>query len=494
MPLAVRTRLSAPLLWALLLACACACLAISSQSLWVDEAQTALKATPDTLHGWWRTLDGEGSSNMQLPLYMLYIWGWARIFGISEIALRAANLPWFILGLIAIFHFLRRHPPLRAATLLLYSLHPFVWYYLDEARPYIMQLSGALLVSGALFAALDEPGQSAQPLPSSWWWAFGAGLFILCGAGLLGVPWAIGPFLLLLSLPAFRRSITRSGLPALALFLPLLTLLALYFLWTVEKNVHASPIAMTLPSMLSTFYEQLGFLGLGPGRLDLRSNSVAATRPFLLPLALLGIPLVLGLIFAASRRFGLGARRILPVLILAVSPILLIFALGFLRDTRILARHLTPLFPFILLAQAFTLLLLWNTRNLLGRLAASLILIALACSSLEVRFAPRHAREDYRAAAAAARESLAQGKIVWWSSDIEGAIYYHLPLDPAELPGVARQLYGVPAHFTAPPDEIFVSRSDILDPAGTVPAFTAAHHYRQVAAWQGVTLWQKPSS
>ena len=484
-------RFPTPLLCALLLACAGACLAVSSQSLWVDEAQTALKAAPETLHGWWHSLDSEGNSNMQLPLYMLYIWGWARLFGVSEFALRAANIPWFILGLLAIVHFLRGHRALRNATLLLYSLHPFVWYYLSEARPYIMQLSGALIVSGALFVALDEP---EQPLPGSWWWGFGAGLFILCGSGILGVPWAIGVILLLFFCPGFRRSITGSGLPALALFLPLLTVLAFYFAWTIEKNVGACPISMTLPSMLSVFYEQLGFLGLGPGRLDLRANSVAATRPFLLPLALLGIPLGLGLILAARRRFGLSGKRVLSILVLTAGPILLIFALGFLRDTRILARHLTPLFPFILLAQAFAVLLLWNSGRLLGRLVACLIVIALACSSIEIRFDPRHARDDYRDAAAAAREALARGKTVWWSADIDAGVYYHLPLDPGERPGAARQLYGVPAHFAAPPDEIFVSRADVLDPVATVPAFVAARHYRQVAAWQGITLWQKPSS
>ena len=174
MPTDRQTRPLAPILF-LLLACGAACVAVSSQSLWIDEAQTAAKAIPGSLHGWWHALATEHNSNMQMPLYMLYIWGWARLFGVSELALRAANLPWFFAGFFAIFHFLRARPCLRNATLLLYCIHPFVWFYLNEARPYLMQLSGALLVTGALFTAMEEDPVETLPVP--------AGHSARCGGG-----------------------------------------------------------------------------------------------------------------------------------------------------------------------------------------------------------------------------------------------------------------------------------------------------------------------
>ena len=43
----------------------------------------------------------EKMSDLQMPLYMAYVWGWARLFGAEEWVLRAANLPWFIGGLLA---------------------------------------------------------------------------------------------------------------------------------------------------------------------------------------------------------------------------------------------------------------------------------------------------------------------------------------------------------------------------------------------------------
>jgi hypothetical protein len=488
MPNPLPSRPAAPLLLAIL-ACAVACLAVSSQSFWIDEAQTALKVVPPTLQGWWHALDTEHNSNMQLPLYMLYIWSWGRVFGVSELALRAANIPWFLLGLFAILHFLRRRAALRNAMALLYCLHPFVWYYLNEARLYMMQLSGALLACGALFAAMDEAG---EPLSRAWWLLLGAGMTILCGAGLLGVPWAIGITAVLLCLPRFRQSISRSALPALAIFGPLLVALALYFAWTIQQKIGTGTLPMNLPSIMAIFYEQLGFLGLGPGRSTLRSESVASLKPYLPALLLLAAPLAWGLVAAGRRCFGLPRRCMAPVMLLAASPVCLIVALGFARHARILARHLTPLFPFVLAMMACALLWLWRSGRPLGRAAAILMAVALAASSLEVRFAFRHSKDDYRSAAASAVQSLAAGKIVWWAADPDAADYYRLPITERARPGAALWVYTVPVRYPAPPDVIYLSKPDLADATGTITAYIAKHHYVPAATWQAFTLWQAP--
>jgi hypothetical protein len=487
MPTRTPARLPA-LPFLLVLAVAAGCFALSTQSLWIDETEQAVIVLHSTLRGCWNALYMDHTSNIQMPLHFLYLWGWVRLFGGSEVALRASNIPWFFIGFFSISHFLRRHPGLRNVTLLIFCLHPFVWYYLDEARPYVMELSGAFLVFGALFDAMDQPG---APLPVSWWWLYGSGLFILCGATVVGVPWAMVVTLFLITLPAFRRSLHRSVAPALV-FIPLLILLALYFAWTFREKFRSASLPMTLPSMLSVFYELLGFLGLGPGRTDLRSNSVSATAPYLVSLAFLGIPLASGFIIAARRRFCLTFGHFIFILLLTGIPVTLTFALGFLRHARMLGRHFTPLFPFILLAQACAVALLWKTGRPLGRIAAVLIVISLAASSIELRLAPRHAKDDYRSAAAAARQALAQHKIVWWAAEPTGAEYYQLPLGGPDLPGSAFSVYGMPAYFASPPDEVFLSKPDLFDNSGQLSAFLTVHHYFPAARWQGFTLWKKP--
>ena len=68
-----------------------------------------------------------------MPLYMFYVWGWARLFGSSEWSLHAANVPWFIAGAVA---FILAFPPgdrRRVTAACVVLLCPFAWYYLDEA-------------------------------------------------------------------------------------------------------------------------------------------------------------------------------------------------------------------------------------------------------------------------------------------------------------------------------------------------------------------------
>jgi hypothetical protein len=475
----------------LLLACAAACIAVSSQSFWIDETQTVLKAIQPTVHGWWSALYSEHNSNLQLPLYMIYVWGWARVFGVSELSMRAANIPWFFAGFFAIAHFLRRRGGLRNAALLVYCLHPFVWYYLNEARPYLMQLSGALLVSGALFAALDEP---EEPLPASWWWLYGAGLTILCGAGLLGVPWAGTMTVLLLFRAGFLRSAGRAGLPAMLVFGPILAFLAVYFAWTLKEGAQPGHAGMSVLSIPFVFYEHLGFVGLGPGRVDVRSGGFGTFLHSLPLLCLLGVPLIYALVCAAAERFGLSLGRLVSICIAVLIPLGAVFALGFAEQFRVLGRHVTPLFPFMLCAVAFAVAFLWSRGRVLDRVAVVLIVIGLATSALECRFAFRHQKDDNRDACAIANATLAQGGTVWWTADDATARFYGLPVSNTPTPGMALFLWKPePAQVArlAPPTLVVLSKPDLFDTNSGVRDFLKQHGYTQFQELPAFTFWRK---
>src|SRR5437868_15518101 len=77
-------------------------LAISHQSYWIDEASTVHKAMMPTVAGWWERLRAEATSNLQLPLYLLYSWGWDKLIGHDEWVMRAANVTWFVVGVLAL--------------------------------------------------------------------------------------------------------------------------------------------------------------------------------------------------------------------------------------------------------------------------------------------------------------------------------------------------------------------------------------------------------
>src|SRR5438270_7602376 len=74
-------------------------LAITRQSLWMDEGFTVWFASHKSMADFFSALLGSPGStgDPQLLFYMLYMWGWVKIFGQSELALRGANIPFALL-------------------------------------------------------------------------------------------------------------------------------------------------------------------------------------------------------------------------------------------------------------------------------------------------------------------------------------------------------------------------------------------------------------
>ena len=70
---------------------------VSSGTLDIDEGFSVWLASHSTLSSLWQALKTGDSSDLQMGLYYVYLWAWTHVFGTSEYALRAANLPWALL-------------------------------------------------------------------------------------------------------------------------------------------------------------------------------------------------------------------------------------------------------------------------------------------------------------------------------------------------------------------------------------------------------------
>ena len=114
-------------------------LGVSGESLWIDEGYSAKLAMQPTLSAWAATLSSIPGSEPQMPGYQLYLWAWSRIFGLSEWALRLANLPWALLFTAALAWGSERLLQMRRVWLIV-CLSPFLWFYMNEARPYAMMI------------------------------------------------------------------------------------------------------------------------------------------------------------------------------------------------------------------------------------------------------------------------------------------------------------------------------------------------------------------
>jgi uncharacterized membrane protein len=146
------TRLS----WLMLLILLAATLAyftgIGKESLWLDET-ISVRYSQGSL----QTLFNFLSEDVHLPLYFLILWGWIKMFGTSELAVRSLSAVFGLLAVFAIYLVGRKlfneRTGLFAAALL--AVSPFFTYYAQDVRMYEM-LGFFSLMSVYFYAKLRE--------------------------------------------------------------------------------------------------------------------------------------------------------------------------------------------------------------------------------------------------------------------------------------------------------------------------------------------------
>lgn len=467
-------------------------IAVSNESLWIDEGHTAYKATRPDWPSFATALVREKGSDVNMPLYMAFVWLWDKAVGSHpEWLLRASNLLWYGVLQVGMWAALRSRPRLALWSVLAMAVSPFVWFYLNEARPYVMQLAGAGLVTA--FFVRRALAADAGIL---WTAAFGFGLLVLCGSSMLGVLWA-GSAVALLGWFWWRRAtVFRGGdWAVLGCTMVLLAALGAYYLHAMIEEDTKPTIGETgILNVAFSFYELFGISGLGPWRYAIRTQGLAAFRPYL-PQIVLGGVVLGGLPLVAALRFWREKRgSFWPLAICWVLPIVALFAFGRATHARVLGRHLAPALPALVFLFAAALQRLWVQPR--GRIFAVCAILVSAGSACSFRFAPRHAKDDIRAALAAASEVQRQGGAVWWSAGGDrlleycGATFHK----PAEAGSGLVYLRNVSAAELAPlpfPEAVFLARPDIFDAPGAVRGWLDAHHYVFSRRWQGLEYWQK---
>ncbi len=507
--------------------------AISGQSYWIDEALSVIVAMAPTPAEAWRYMQAVSGSTLQMPLYQIYLFLWHKAFGLGEWAMRASNLPWFLLAQLAFLVFLRDRPRLAITTCLLAAVSPILWIYLDETRPYLMQYAAASWLTAALVPRQPHPldgapvGGTTLQSPASQA-LFLLALLLLAGSSLLGVIWAAGFTLAALwilrprSLPrgnassnipqptpsatAHSSPIARPGTWIILLLAILLfSALGAYYLLTrsiAAAGYHAGGASILALPFIG--YELLGFSGYGPGKLDLRSAPLAtlvAALPTLLPLATC---LLLLTLFALRRGItgsvahsGILARLspAIPWSLALLLPALVITIAFALSDHRILPRHAIPALPALLLALATLLLNAWDTRQPLWRATAVALPALWLISAILFRFGPAHAKDDYRTSSRIAASVIEGGGRVWWAADAAAAHVYQAPIALERRPGHAWRLQNPSPddlRFELPPDLLVIGRPDVYDPLGTLARYATANGLQPLRQLQAITLYSRP--
>jgi hypothetical protein len=473
------------------LALVAAVIAISHQSFWIDEASAALKASHASIAQWWQAMRSDGGSDVQMPFYMLALWGWERLVGPSEWALRAMNVLWLLPGL----YFFACD---KVERWLVASASAFIWYCLDEARPYAMQIGASLLIFGLVERALISARDEAADVPVlrvSEKWLLALGFVVLAGSSLLGAIWA-GAAIGAAGLAAwkYRRRLRASRLMGpIVVFVGPLAALCFYYGWTLEQGARASTVGRTdVRSLVFIAYELMGFAGLGPGRMELRAGGLSSIPPYVVPLAFLAAAAGAIVVAGAAYILRRSDRRILLACVVMLGgAAVFLFAVGCIKEFRILGRHFAPLLPLLLAVQAAGLAVLWRRRS--GKVVALMFLVLALGSALSFRFAPRHAKDDYRSAAAAAQAALKRGERVWWNADTSGALLYGVPLGRSS--DSAFMLFNPEEGFAthAPrPTTVIASKPDIYDSHGALADYLEDNRFQPVASFPAFEVWKHP--
>lgn len=418
--------------------------AISHESFWMDEGGPAFKSLFPTLKDWWAMTLRLGGSDVQMPVYMAALWGWEKIVGVSEFALRSINLPWLVLMAFALRRV--RYWPLVCLT------SPFVLYYVGELRPYAMQMAAGALAASALGKVAEN--RAEYPFHGLHAAAF-AGLLLACSS-LTAAVWAVG---LCVGIVVIRPEWLKQRrfwfllLPWIAAGLAI----SGFYLFTILEGYRAAGIEGSgLLNVFFGFYEMIGLLGLGPGRNELRAspNALLGYLSILIPaFACIFTAWCFGtraLLGSAPKRVIIGAGSAL------ILPILFLTAVGLFMEFRVLGRHLSPGIPAVLLPIAVCIGLR-NRQWIAGALAVCFSVASMIC----LRVFERHFRDDYRQATGVVIQALAQNRTVWWQADMNAARYYAYLKGGIPLVNAIQTLEAEPPSGLMFADLIIINRPDI---------------------------------
>jgi hypothetical protein len=490
---------STSLLW-LVTGASVALFMASNDSLWIDELATMTVVETESLQGAVNAIIYTKNSEAQMPGYLLYAWAWEKLLGSSEWALRLNNAPWLALAVWAMARIGAALGSRWTAPLLL--VQPFVWSYVDEFRPYAMQVAGGALMAWGCVQYFGKQGAGA-----TWAASLSLGAWIVCSASMLG---AVPTFFVYAALAWIRRRRHWAIDPAAARLLiaanSALGALGAYYAWTLARGSGGAKLWDVGPANLAmVIYEFFGFFGVGPARETLREAARGGASaltdvfaPYLLGVAalttcylLLLVTQLTGVLREQDSVVRTSARLSLFVLL---SSLVGLFGLAAFAKWPFWGRHLAPVFAFWMLLLG--IFVRQASTSATGRLITVCLFLTLAASSLTVRHSPAHRHDDYRGAVSHLRRALDRGDHVWWAArNLSDSKLYGSGLQSRAAAGSLTWLHGVPAEQVAdlaPPDVVFLSKSDIYDPEGAIAAYLDSNEYVLDARLKAFQIWRAP--
>lgn len=476
-------------------------LAIDRQSFWMDELGTWQYVGVHGLRAWFRGFLAIRNSDGQLPLYHFLAFGWSRLFGSSEIALRSLNAALLLVGMAAIgwTRGLPRDLVTRWALLLLCNC--FVWAYLNEARPYVMLVSGSIFLTLALLRAWTMRGEAGVPAMGPVAMLFLTGALLSFGASPIAAPFIAAHLAAILWLHGWRgiAGLRRMGagpiLFALACLMAAGVITALILFSMAKGATPETRNSTSIATMLFGFLEVMGAGGYVPGRDLLRVAGVHALAGWQW-----GMLALLSAAWAATVLAALAGRHRALVLILAGLTgfsMLCVIGAGYGIGFRIVGRHFAFAAPPMMLVMAMGCERLAQGRRWVVPALALLLLGSTAAFRLD----GAHRKDDTAAAAALVKAAQAQGETSWWVGGYLVPLYFDVPtrsFDRAVQAGIGaikaegQDDWAASMERLPSPTLILVERPEVNDANGLFARYAARHGLTYRVAMRGYVAYRAP--
>jgi len=414
---------------------------VTDQSLWIDESMTAWLASHPTLKELINTQVNISGSEIQMPFYVWYIWGWAKIFGICELSLRMANAP-FLLLLLSTIQWGSKLLFKTRWSWIIAAVSPFICFYANEARPYIAVMAFSSLSEISFLVYLMKPDNNHRFVP----WLCLLGLFLSSGMCMLSVFLVPAFFAALFMAYKINRDIwkifLKDWLWPILLSLPFFLILGGWFTWTLLQGLGGMRESPGLLNLSFATYEFLGFLGLGPPRNLIRSSPAWYTFSQFPYVVLLLLGMIGWLVVAAAiivRVWQRGINRCIGLMIwMLVVGISFFFLAAFLFHFRFWGRHLAQFFPIFLLIM-IGLIGKGSQKHLdliLHRVALYALITIWLFSSVRLAYWDDYKKDDYRSAVSCSVMAVGSGGTILWAANSICGSYYGLYYANISMPKV----------------------------------------------------------
>ena len=397
---------------------------INHESLWTDEAFSAFLASHRSLGSLWSTLLGGDSSDLQMWMYYTYLFLWGKIFGLSEIAFRTANIPFGFIFSAALVWSCQRLYNSRLSWIVA-GLSPLVWAFSNDARPYFVITAFGTVCVGALSIYLEtSEGSEKKFLP----WVVLAGL-------LIGATFHMLMLLLVAPLCVMVLTFWKSKTEAirwrdwkipLSVLAPLALAEAVFFLWTFQRGTAYEYAHPDLISMASVVFRFAGLTGYYPNR-----RYDISLRPYVPTMVAASLAFVIGLVaLALAARRSPHWLRVRALSLALVFGMVQVFAMSVAIKEQVEVRHTASLLPlFLFLIMAGLSVSEGQKWSRAARISFACLAAVWLLGDMRQCFLPEYQREDFRAAVRKVEEvSAATHAEVAVVADPAAADYYGLAM------------------------------------------------------------------